>query len=47
MLVGFGRVCAPPFATRTRLFGLLNTPNGALRASFAYHRFAASYIPQK
>jgi hypothetical protein len=42
-LVGFGLACAP---VRTRLFGFIATPNGALRAP-PHHSFAASYSTPK
>ncbi len=46
LLVGFGRACAPvrarPCAARTRLLGLINTTNGALRAP---PPIAASLLP--
>ncbi len=40
--MGFGRSCV----ARTRLFELINTPNGALRAT-AHRSFAASYSSPK
>ena len=41
------RARARPCAARTRLFGLIDMPNGALRALPAYRSFAASYLPPK
>jgi hypothetical protein len=36
-----------PCAARTRLFGFIATPNGALRAPPAHRSFAASYLTPK
>jgi hypothetical protein len=38
---------ARPWAARTRLFGLIDTPNGALRAPPARRSFAVSYSTPK